>query len=111
MIQEFESGKYVPDIQLYEYGIIPLDGDKQINLKTPLMQVGYRKYVMLNRTNEFLLVHTSRLNSKITLQQVMTKNELLFELYRSQKKNITMSYPNFEEIMHLSVPLRQKVYF
>ena len=73
--------------------------------------MGYRKYVLLNRTNEFLLVHTSRLNSKIMLQQVFDKNELLFELYSSQKKNITMSLPNFEEVMNLSVSLRQKVYF
>ena len=36
------------------------NGDKEINLKTPLMQMGYRKYVLLNRANEFMLVHTSR---------------------------------------------------
>ena len=65
MIQEFEGDEYVMDTQLYEYGIIPLYGDQEINLKTPLMQMGYRKYVLFNRVNEFLLVHTSRLNSEL----------------------------------------------
>lgn len=43
--------------------------------------------------------------------QIFSKIELLFELYRSQKINITMSFPNFEELITLSIPLRQKVYF
>ena len=111
LIQELQDGKYVFDTQQYEYGIVPFHGDQDICLRTPLVQVGYRKYVPMNRTNEFLLVHTSRINSHLSKSQVFSKIELLFELYRSQKINITMSFPNFEELMTLSTQLRQKVYF
>ena len=86
--------------------VVPLcnkDDDDQIKFKTPLMQIGYGKYVPMNRVNEYMLVITSRLNSDVLCQQVFDKNELLQELYRSQKINLTMSLPNFTELMTLGL--------
>lgn len=71
--------------------------DDQIIVKTPLMQIGYGKYVPMNRVNEFIMVSTCRLNSSIIFQQVFDKNELLLELYRTQKMNLRMSMRNFSE--------------
>ena len=50
----------------YEYGLIELCNpnlDTQIKLQTPIMQMGFQKYVPLNRLNEYLVVSTSRINS------------------------------------------------
>ena len=90
----------------FEYGLIELcnpDHDNQIKLQTPILQMGFQKYVPLNRLNEYLIVSTSRINSQLFKTKIFNSSEILYELYKSQRKNLTMSVANFYEIGKLRI--------
>jgi hypothetical protein len=60
--------------------------------------MGYQKYVPNNRLHEFVLVATSRFNTDVVQKRVLDGEEMMNELYRHQRKNLSMSLMNFDEI-------------
>ena len=47
------------------------------------------------------MVSVSRFNKKVIEDEIFDRNELMYELYISQRSNLKMAIPNFDEIYFL----------
>lgn len=98
------SKKLLPK-PLFVYGMVCCNDDRSmeridphIQFKTPVMQVGYKRYAMDGQPGRIITMCTTRFNSDVINNQIFDRLTMQQLLHQQEVYNITSSIPSFKEI-------------